>query len=202
MIRIFSCACVLLSLAACDGSNARDILGLGKKSPDEFRVVSRPPLTIPQDFTLRPPQDGVPGTGLPPADRMARAAITGEALPTSRDYDHTRVMGPAETAVGVVSSYELKSTADESFLSAIGTQQADPTIRKKLYTEHTAIQEKKQEDSLFDWLTPKADDEVLVDAEAEKERLTKNAEAGKPVTEGETPTLEKKQEGLLQGLFN
>jgi hypothetical protein len=33
-------------------------LGAGKVSPDEFRVVSQAPLTLPPDYSLRPPQPG------------------------------------------------------------------------------------------------------------------------------------------------
>lgn len=193
-----------LCLSACDGvgNNAREVLGLGKKTPDEFRVVSRPPLTVPQDFTLRPPQEGVQGSNLPPAHHQARATVIGESLPQSGEYDYTRKMGPADTAVGIVSSYDLKSTADESFLGNIGVKAADPEIRKKLYVDHKEVKEKKEDKALFDWLVPAGEDEVLVDAEAEKKRLETNAKAGKDVTEGETPTLEKKQKGLLEGLFN
>ena len=42
-----------LTLAACEG--LKDTLGWNKQSPDEFVVVTRAPLTLPPDFTLRPP---------------------------------------------------------------------------------------------------------------------------------------------------
>ena len=45
-----------LTLAACEG--LKDTLGWNKQSPDEFVVVTRAPLTLPPDFTLRPPAPG------------------------------------------------------------------------------------------------------------------------------------------------
>jgi len=192
-----------LSMTGCKGNNAREILGLGKKSPDEFRVVSRPPLTVPQDFALRPPEEGEETTNLPAADSQARAAITGEGGSSASGYDSSRKMGPAETAVGVVSSYDLQSSADSTFLDNVGAVKADPEIRSKLYKDRVEIKKAKDEEIGLDWLSSSDDeDEVLVDAEAEKERIKDNKKTGKKVTEGETPTLEKKPKGLLQGLFN
>ena len=40
----------------------------------------------------------------------------------------------------------------------------------------------------------------MVDAAAEAERLRENAEAGKPVTAGETPTIKRREKALLEGV--
>ena len=48
------------TLSACEGGIG-DALGLGKKAPDEFAVVRSAPLTLPPDFTLRPPRPGESG---------------------------------------------------------------------------------------------------------------------------------------------
>ena len=45
----------LIALAACDSNTVKDTLGLERTAPDEYRVVSRPPLSVPPDFTMRPP---------------------------------------------------------------------------------------------------------------------------------------------------
>ena len=59
----------VLSLSACGGTKEK--LGLTKKAPDEFAVVRRAPLSMPPDYTLRPPTPGhvkmrprPPGRGL------------------------------------------------------------------------------------------------------------------------------------------
>jgi hypothetical protein len=41
----------------------------------------------------------------------------------------------------------------------------------------------------------------VVDPQAEQQRIEENQALGKPVTEGETPTIERKKRGLLEGIF-
>lgn len=50
-------ALAALGLQGC--SDAKKTLGLGKRSPDEFTVTTRAPLTVPPEFALRPPQPGI-----------------------------------------------------------------------------------------------------------------------------------------------
>ncbi|MBM3516594.1 MAG: DUF3035 domain-containing protein, partial [Alphaproteobacteria bacterium] len=45
-------------LGGCEQS--REALGLTKRQPDEFTVVSRAPLVVPPDANLRPPLPGAP----------------------------------------------------------------------------------------------------------------------------------------------
>ena len=45
-------------LSAC--SSVKEDLGLGRSPPDEFAVVDRPPLAMPPDYGLRPPEPGAP----------------------------------------------------------------------------------------------------------------------------------------------
>src|SRR3546814_10759236 len=56
--RLLIVAGLALAVSACGGF--RENLGLTKQSPDEFRVVSRAPLTLPPDYNLRPPAPGAP----------------------------------------------------------------------------------------------------------------------------------------------
>ncbi len=49
---------VLTSLAGC--STIRNLGGNAKNAPDEFKVVNKPPLSMPPDYSLRPPRSGVP----------------------------------------------------------------------------------------------------------------------------------------------
>ncbi len=203
ILRNISAAVLVISLlAACDGQNARDILGLGKRSPDEFRVVSRPPLSTPPDFTLRPPQKNkTPRQSA--ADLQARALVTGTA-PLEANYDYERFMGAAETAVGVVHQYELESSADSQFLHNLGADNYDPDIRSKLSAdaaEADAAHKQATSGYLFDWLIPKKSEEVIVDAKAEKARIEENKANNKPITEGETPIIEPKQKGILEDLL-
>lgn len=54
--KVLSLIIPVLLLSGC--SNAKETLGLTKKSPDEFAVVKRAPLSMPKDYALRPPKLG------------------------------------------------------------------------------------------------------------------------------------------------
>jgi len=186
-------------LTACEGQNARDILGLDRRAPDEFRVVSRPPLSTPKNLTLRPPVAGEDLINLPPADIQARSLVVEERDVSNINYDYRRKMGEAETAVGVVDSYELGSQAEESFLKNAGTAKADLTIRQRLYQESQISASAQESRWLF---SPKKDENrVIVDAEGEKARLEANEAAGLPPTEGETPMIEPSTGNVLEEWF-
>lgn len=189
---------LLLALSACTGGqNARDILGLDRRAPDEFRVIARPPLSTPPDFQLRPPVEGQGISNLPPADLQAKSLVIDGKDISDINYDIRRRMGEAETAVGVVDAYEGRTNADKALLSHAGAGSADAAIRKRIYEERLHRTKANEEK----WLFPKKSEEVIVDAEAEKMRLEANKEAGKSVIEGETPTIEPKERGILENVF-
>lgn len=61
-----------LMLAACAGGN-RDV-GINDAAQDEFRVITKAPLTVPPDYRLRPP---TPGQALPAeVDPARRGNVT------------------------------------------------------------------------------------------------------------------------------
>ena len=52
-------ALLLIGVAGVAGCHtASRALGMTKVTPDEFRVVTKAPLTLPPDFSLRPPAPG------------------------------------------------------------------------------------------------------------------------------------------------
>ncbi len=53
-------------------------MGVEKVTPDEFRVVTRAPLTVPPDYALRPPRPGEPRPQELAPDQEARAALFGQ----------------------------------------------------------------------------------------------------------------------------
>src|SRR3546814_5174685 len=64
------------------------------RSPDEFRVVSRAPLTLPPDYNLRPPEPGAPrpqvGTPSQQAERAVFANSQNPAVQQQvRSEEHT-----------------------------------------------------------------------------------------------------------------
>jgi hypothetical protein len=59
----------MLALSGC--SSIKQAVGLEPTMPNEFAVESNPPLTIPPDFNLRPPEPGAPR---PQEESMAKQA--------------------------------------------------------------------------------------------------------------------------------
>ena len=65
-----------LMLAAC-GDDASDAFGYGKSAPDEFTVISRPPLILPPDYNLRPPGSGMARAAIPKPNEVAKILVLG-----------------------------------------------------------------------------------------------------------------------------
>ncbi|MEZ5994926.1 MAG: DUF3035 domain-containing protein [Hyphomonadaceae bacterium] len=72
---------VLAVAAAASGcSSVSRVMGGARTTPDEFRVMTHAPLTLPPDYNLRPPRPGEarPGESDPASD--ARTALFGETV--------------------------------------------------------------------------------------------------------------------------
>ena len=176
-----------MGLSAC--SNARESLGLTKTSPDEFRVVSRAPLTVPPDFTLRPPDPGAPRPQVGTPTDQARTAVTGVGYQDFQEHGRKDTGG----------AYSL---GEQALLTAVGADEADPNIRQVVDQETSRINS-ESEDFLRALVFWREDEPtgVLLDPEGEANRLRENATLGRDVTEGETPTIERKEKAIFEDLF-
>ena len=47
-----------ISLISGCGSELSDVLGTNKMPPDEFTILTKPPLIVPPEYNLRPPAEG------------------------------------------------------------------------------------------------------------------------------------------------
>src|SRR5580692_2744055 len=65
-----------LLLAACSG-NVERAFGLQRDAPDEFTVTTRAPLSMPPDFTLRPPDPGAARPQEQSTTQTAQVTIAG-----------------------------------------------------------------------------------------------------------------------------
>lgn len=172
-------------LTAC-GSGVKDTLGINKKAPDEFKVVSRPPLNVPPEFSLRPPSDGAEGDSNIMPREDAKALVFGE------EGEAPQETAPAPRA----KSSGPTSNAEAAFLRNAGAVEADGSSRQDLNRE--AFRKQRNEKSTIEKLTTlPAGDDPTVDAKAEAERLKKNQQEGKSVTEGETPEVKGRNRGVL-----
>ena len=185
VFRLFCAASLILALGACDGVKRQ--LGLSKQSPDEFKVVARAPLSLPPDFSLRPPEPGAPRPQEGTTTDQARRAVFGTAQ--------------AEAAAAPRPGTEGLSAGERSLLKAAGADGTDPNIRQLVNSEADALREDTDFlEALVFWREPDASGTV-VDAEAEARRLRENSALGKDITEGRTPSIERRKKGLLEGLF-
>lgn len=191
---MFVLAGAVAALASgCGGS--QEMLGLGKRSPDEFAVYSRAPLSMPPDYALRPPSPGSdrPAPGAP-GDQARQAMLSGRGGPT------------AYGGYGDGASNALvpgASTGTEVMLAKTGAIEADSGIRAVVNAETSILAEEDQSftERLMFWSKPTAYGSV-VDPLEEKQRISENQALGKPVTAGTTPVIERKRRALLEGLFN
>jgi len=176
-----------LLLAACSNDNVRDTLGLNRDAPDEFTVLSRPPLSMPPEFTLLPPSPGAAPL-MPSPEEQAREAIVG---------------GEAKSAVGKKLSNPLPEAkqATDSFLKHAGAEGANTDIRSELGKDATTPADTSKARTLLEKLSGSEKKEPVVDPKKEAERLRANKDAGKPVTEGDVPVQEEKPASLLDRIF-
>lgn len=163
------CALLLLSGCGGKGSNAQDILGVSRSGPDAFNVVSRPPLTLPPEFTLRPPApNGTPGPGETNSEQAARTLLTGEdAAPEPAALGAPK----ASTAViGVKSATLTGSPAERKLLERFGAKSGDDSIRAQLDRDAVQKQDDKSwMDSVIPTFRKKKDD--ALDPIEETQRL-------------------------------
>jgi len=170
-----------LGLSAC--GNVKDAVGYTKESPDEFAVYKRAPLSLPPEYSLRPP---APGSSRP--DTVLPKTRAQEALLGSKSASATQ---------GKV------SMGEQALLRKTGALDADPNIRQIVNRETSIyIEESKSfTDDLMFW-QKKPEPGTVVDATKETQRIRENQALGKDVTEGEVPIVKKERRALFEGLFD
>lgn len=168
---------VVVAVSGC--TNLSEAIGLSRRTPpDEFQVVTNAPLSVPPDFALRPPAPGTTGPGTTTARAEARAAVTGSAgTPT-----------------------EATTVGESALLAEAGAVGVDPSIRQTVDAESRILADEGST-SLADFLLFWRDappSGTIVNATAEAQRIRENQAAGRPITEGETPIIERSSEGGIR----
>lgn len=190
MKKIFAFACII-GLAACShGSDLKETLGLNRKGPDEFAVVSRPALSVPPEFNLTPPKQG--------ADSLISASTV-----SASEQAHGVVLGnptsstKAATAVPLVASGNLPSGADSQLLSNAGADKAKPDIRSQIAED--SLNGKTVASSPY--LLGNKKDDPIVDSKKEVDRIKQNKDQNQPITGDDTPTIAPKSKGIFGDWF-
>lgn len=171
-------ACTALLLAGCSDS-LKQSFGLGKRAPDETRVVEQAPLELPPDFNLRPPSPGSARPQTVPASEQAAAAL----------------------GIGADGEQPQGTPGESAFLGAAGAGEADPGIRAVLNRESTVLvaDDPGFVERLMFWQED-APEGVVIDPAGEAERLRANEAAGRAATEGATPVIVPRETAPLEGL--
>lgn len=169
---VLTLAGAVFLLAGC-GSDLTRTFGLTRDAPDEFTVTTRAPLSMPPNFSVRPPLPGAPRPQEQSERRQAEQTLVPQAA----------LGGPAP-AVGA-------TPGQEALLREAGTP-ASADIRQQI-----------DQDSLLDHPSPSFTDKLmfwrdtnapatLVDPGKEAERLRTNAALGQSESTGTTPIIQPK----------
>ena len=183
---VFQAGCLIAAAIAPAGcEQTRNILGMTKKVPDEFAVVTRAPLSMPPDYGLRPP---APGQSRPQemAPREAARSILLKNAGTK----------PAAPPTG-------RFTAGEAaILTRAGALNADPMIRRTVNRESTGLAQADKTflDKIVFW-QKQMPPGTVVDAEKESRRLREVQALGEAPNVGEVPIIKRKRKGMLEGIF-
>lgn len=160
-----------LSVSACEAT--KEQFDFSKKAPDEFAVVTRAPLEMPPDYSLRPPR---PGAQRPQED-------------TAVDEAKQVVFGANQQPQAVPRDI---TQGEAILMEKTGAVSANNNIRDIVDQETAELV--KENTSTVDKLLGKAGKKIdtpatIVDPVKESERIIQNKEAGKSVTDGKTPTI-------------
>ena len=157
---------IFLLSTGCD--TVKSELGLDRHTPDEFAVMQRAPLEIPKDMTTLPvPQPGMDRPQDVTAKEQAKEVILGSEVDAK------------------------PSAAENALVSKVSGGTTDSKIREKLAAEDKdgGNDNRPVVKRIFGIGSDTAGSRV-VDAEAEAKRIQDAKKAGKPITDGETPSVE------------
>lgn len=170
----------LLTLTGCGGmSGLTRTFGLTRDAPDEFSVTTQAPLSMPPDMSIRPPRPGASRPQDVSDSSQAEAALV------------------PQTALGTPSS---GMSPGQAALVAQAGPPAPANIRAEVSQEAVQANSKSFADRLMFW-RPAAQPGIVVDPTREAQRLRENAALGQSPEAGETPIIQPKPRGWLQGIF-
>jgi hypothetical protein len=130
-------------------SSFSQAIGASKVSPDEFRVVTSAPLTLPPDYSLRPPAPGEPRPQELDPDAEARSVIFGQDNATAA------------------------TSGERALVASAGAEAIDPSVREQIDFEGSNIVHRSESfaDRILSFRGSREDAAAPIDAEAEARRL-------------------------------
>lgn len=165
---------VLAAAAAASGcSTMSRAVGATRSAPDEFRVVTQAPLTLPPDYSLRPPRPGETRPQELQPDAEARAALFGQQIAPNA------------------------SQGERALVNNAGADAVDPTIRDQIDYEGQGIVRRNEGfvDRLLSFGGSGAQPSTPLNAEQEAARL-ENDESIRRATGGGQVVIERDRGGF------
>ena len=180
---------IILPILLIGCSSARDIVGLGKQSPDEFEVVTRAPLSLPPDYGLRVPIPNISRTQEKSVRDSADDLISSRGSSSRQKLSRRNRLGAT-------------SPAEDAILGRAQARSSDDSIRAKLSSDNKTISgtDKKLIDKIIFWQGAEKPGAIL-DPEKESKRINDLKSDGKTIANGDVPVIERADWGLLDGLF-
>jgi hypothetical protein len=193
ILKLLSLGAAVAALGACGVLDS--IGGTKKVSPDEFKVVSHTPLTMPPNADLRPPRPGAPRPDDQTPQAQARAVLAPAAAPATAGRG-----GPARPPAPAAST---GSPAESALLARAGTagNGGGADIRTQLNRESRVLADNDRSfiDALIFW-QDKPPPGVILDPVKEQARL-RAAQAQGTNPGGATPQIERRKRGIFEGIF-
>ncbi len=172
-----------LVLAGCgSGMDLSRSFGLTRDAPDEFTVTTQVPLSMPPNFNVRPPDPGAPRPQQLSEQQQAQEALVPQIA----------LNGPPTGA---------PSTGQAALVQAAGPT-APTNIRNEVDNEAAAAANQNESfvDKLLFWRESPPPG-IVVDPQKEAQRIRENAALGRSQDSGNTPIIQPRKKGWLEGLF-
>jgi hypothetical protein len=169
-------AAALLAAGGC--SNLRNTLGLEPKSPDEFNVVRKAPLSLPPDFNQRPPRPGAPRPQELDPRQQAQAALGGSGVRTA--------------------SASAASSGEAALLRQAGAGRANAGIRNQLTEDEALVT--RDRDFIDRIVSFRRERPEVVNPTQEQRRVQQQAAIGTQ-SGPDAPIIRRKSRTVLGGVF-
>ena len=192
---------LMIGLMACEGLKER--VGLTKNAPDEFTVITKAPLIIPPNFSLRPPRPGAKQLNvIQPSKRARKVLLKSRSKKQIVKGQLHNLDRDTHSADGLRRKPSKAEGAELQLLQNAGAIGVNSSIRQIVNQETSILAKSNSEiaDRLIFW-QEKEPEGATVNAEKESKRLREAAAAGDPPNKTATAIIKRRKRGLLEGLL-
>jgi hypothetical protein len=169
-----------IALGGCNTDKLGRTFGFVHDAPDEFTVTTRAPLAMPPTFALQSPIPGAPRPQEQSEREKAEQALVPQMALGTPPGDPTPGQQALVQAAGPPASPSIRATVDQD---AVLARPSEGFVDKLMF-----------------WRKP-AQPGIVVDPQKEGQRLRENAALGQSQETGDTPIIQPKQQGWLEGIF-